>query len=269
MNSIRPKSDPRPRPSWGGGLLRATGQNSNVDRGAWPSPRSGWPGGLCHLGVLVRAHGRCHNARDQHDGVAGAACRRHAGRQGPRESVIEGRASRRAWKQGGELATGAARQWRGGVGRDGAFTGREMLQRSSVPLCGSCSKVRRRGRWGTRDLNPGRRGKGAHHSAAMVAAVAQTFHGGSGSGDRRTVWSGSVGKCREGGVRAEWRRLATGWKERRGVARLPFSDRRHTRQERDGGSGRRVAMWRSRGGPGHGVCSSWGPRTGVRAVGRW
>jgi hypothetical protein len=34
----------------------------------------------------------------------------------------------------------------GGVGRGGAFPGGETLRRSSVPLCGSYSKVRRRGR---------------------------------------------------------------------------------------------------------------------------
>jgi hypothetical protein len=32
------------------------------------------------------------------------------------------------------------------VGRSGAFVGGEMLQRSSVPLCRSYSKVRRRGK---------------------------------------------------------------------------------------------------------------------------
>jgi hypothetical protein len=39
MYSIRPKSVPRPQPSRGGGLLWATGRNSRVDRGAWPSTR--------------------------------------------------------------------------------------------------------------------------------------------------------------------------------------------------------------------------------------
>jgi hypothetical protein len=110
MYSTGPKSGPRPRPSRCGGLLWATSRNNRVDRGAWPSPRLERTGGLCRLDALVRAHGRGHRARDQHGDVAGAAHRRHVGRQGPHESVIKGRASRRARKRGGELATRATRR---------------------------------------------------------------------------------------------------------------------------------------------------------------
>jgi hypothetical protein len=89
-------------------MLWATGRNNRVDQGAWPSPWLGRPGGSCHLGALVRAHGRGHTTRDRRGGMAGAARQWHVGRQGPRESIIEERASRRAWKRGGELAIGVA-----------------------------------------------------------------------------------------------------------------------------------------------------------------
>jgi hypothetical protein len=83
MNSTGPKSGPRPWPSRGGGMLWATGGGM-----LWAWARSQHPG-------PARWHGR-------------GARRWYVGRQGPRESVIEGRASRRAWKWGGELAIGVA-----------------------------------------------------------------------------------------------------------------------------------------------------------------
>jgi hypothetical protein len=110
LYSTGSKSDPRPWPSRGGGLLWVTGRNSRVNRGVWPSPRPEWPGGSCRLGKLVCAHGRSHRTQDRRGGVAGAAHRWRTGRQGPCESIIKGRASRRARKQGGELATGVAQR---------------------------------------------------------------------------------------------------------------------------------------------------------------
>jgi hypothetical protein len=85
------------------------------------------------------------------------------------------------------------------------------------------------------------------------------FHGGSGSCDGRTAWRGLVGKCREGGTRRV-KKACDGVKREEGVAQRPFSGRRHTREERDGGV---VDAWPrgGGGGPGHGARSSWGPRT--------
>jgi hypothetical protein len=58
-------------------------------------------------------------------------------------------------------------------------------------------------------------------------------------------------------------------KRRRGVARRPFSGRRHAREERDGGGGPvGVRPREGGGGAGHGTRSSWGPRTRACAVGR-
>jgi hypothetical protein len=53
-----------------------------------------------------------------------------------------------------------------------------------------------------------------------------------------------------------------------GIGRRPFSGRRHASEERDGGGGPVSARpCEGGGGPGHGVRSSWGPRTRARAVG--
>jgi hypothetical protein len=128
MYSIGPKSGPRPQPSRGGGRLWATGRNSRMDRSAWPSPWVERPGGPCRLGALVRVHGQGHRAQDRRGCVAEAACRWHVGQQGPRESIIEGRASRRARTRVGNSPLGWCDAKEGGVGRSEAFAGGETLR---------------------------------------------------------------------------------------------------------------------------------------------
>jgi hypothetical protein len=82
---------------------------------------------------------------------------RWRGRGGSRGGKQGDKVPVRASSRGGGLTVGHVNGagnsplgWRdregGRVGRGGAFADGETLQQSSVPLCGSCSKVRRRGK---------------------------------------------------------------------------------------------------------------------------